>query len=239
MPDTPQSSPTPPPFIRPPGSPVYGMKSRSLALPRRTTDASGRVATPGSAELRDATRLEIRRKIEQVVALICQAEGYVTRTPFADAQNRDLARSLQDLEVKLAERERVVEERELKMAERERDLAEGEALLKHHEALLAASRRTPAARAGLSEEERFALVNLKAELDRQETQLREMRETLRLREEFIQESETKLFEKVQQQQEKETELEQREEELRQRIDDAAAQSNTPPPPKPAFDEFNE
>lgn len=238
MPDTPQSSPTPSPFIRPPGSPVYGIKSKSLALPRRTTDASGRV-TPGSAELRDATKLEIRRKIEQVVAMICQAEGYVTRTPFADAQNRDLARSLQDLEMKLAERERVVEDREIKLAERERDLAEGEALLRHHEALLAASRRTPAARAGLSEEERFALVNLKAELDRQEAQLREMRESLRLREEFIQESEAKLFQKVQLQQEKETELEQREEDLTQRLAASAPPSSTPPPPKPAFDEFNE
>jgi chromosome segregation ATPase len=226
-------------FVRPPGSPIYAGSGHSLAIPRRVATPSirGPQSTP---ELRDAAKLEIRRQIEQVIALIRQTEGFQTLPPFADSSNKELARSLQELELKLADRERAVEEREYKLADRERDLAEAEVLLKHHEKLLAASRRTPAARVGLSDEERFALVNLKTELDRQETLLRENREALRQREQFIEESERRLFEKVQQQQEKETELEQRDEELRQRQgaqspgDKSAVQA-----PKPAFDEFRE
>ncbi len=226
-------------FVRPPGSPVYAGSGRSLALPRRTVAPSVRGAQ-ANPELRDAAKLEIRRQIDQVINLIRQTEGYQTLPPFADSSNKELGRSLQELEVKLAERERAVEEREFKLAERERDLAEAEVLLQHHEQLLAASRRTPAARVGLSEEERFALVNLKAELDRQEALLRESREALRQREEFIEESESRLFEKVQQQQEKETELEQRDEELRQRQATLAPETKPEAPaPKPAFDEFNE
>ena len=226
-------------FVRPPGSPVYGGSGRSLALPKRVgapTIRGGQVVTP---ELRDAAKLEIRRQIEQVITLIRQTEGYQTLPPFADSSNKELARSLQELEIKLADRERAVEEREFKLAERERDLAEAEVLLKHHEQLLAASRRTPAARVGLSDEERFALINLKAELDRQEALLRESREALRQREEFIEESEGRLFEKVQQQQEKETELEQRDEEIRQREGALAPEKKDEPKAKPEFDEFNE
>ncbi|MBC8039862.1 MAG: hypothetical protein H7Y06_04915 [Opitutaceae bacterium] len=236
MPNTPNPSFST--FVRPPGSPVYAGSGHALALPRRPAPSirAGQV-TP---ELRDAAKLEIRRQIEQVITLIRQTEGYQTLPPFADSSNKELARSLQELELKLADRERAVEEREFKLAERERDLAEAEVLLQHHEQLLAASRRTPAARVGLSEEERFALVNLKSELDRQEALLRETREALRQREEFIEESERKLFEKVQEQQEKETELEQRDEELRQRQASAApADKPATPPVKPAFDEFNE
>jgi hypothetical protein len=224
-------------FVRPPGSPVYAASSRALTLPRRGT-ASIR-GSQGNPELRDAAKLEIRRQIEQVVALIRQAEGYETQTPFADSSNKELARSLQELELKLAERERAVEEREFKLADRERDLAEAEVLLKHHEELLAASRRTPAARAGLSDEERAAMVKLKAELDRQEAVLREGQESLRQREEFVEESERKLFEKVQQQQEKETELEQRDEELRQRENAVIPEKKEAAKPKAEFDEFNE
>lgn len=224
-------------FVRPPGSPIYSKAGPSLVLPRRTGHSIRSQAN--SPELRDAATLEIRRQIEQVITLIREAEGYQTQTPFADAQNKELARSLQELELKLAERERAVEEREYKLADRERDLAEAEVLLKHHEALLAASRRTPAARAGLSEEERFALVNLKQELDRQEALLREAREALREREVFVEESERRLFEKVQEQQEKETELEQRDEEMRRRENPGASAPDVPPAAKPPFDEFNE
>ena len=73
---------------------------------------------------------------------------------------------------------------------------------------------------------------------------------MREREQFLEESETRLFEKVQAQQEKETELEQREEDLRQRsrefrdklaaVDPAAAAAlkDEHEPPK-KVDEFNE
>jgi hypothetical protein len=225
-------------FVRPPDSPVYAGSGQSLSLARRPAlSIRGPLSTP---ELRDAAKLEIRRQIEQVIELIRQTEGFQTLPPFADSSNKELGRSLQELELKLAARERAVEEREYKLADRERDLAEAEVLLKHHEKLLSASRRTPAARVGLSDEERLALVNLKIELDRQEAALRESREALRQREEFIEESERKLFDKVQQQQEKETELEQRDEELRQRQASAATNEHPAVPPvKPVFDEFKE
>jgi hypothetical protein len=209
-------------FVRPPDSPVYAGSGQSLSLARRPAlSIRGPLSTP---ELRDAAKLEIRRQIEQVIELIRQTEGFQTLPPFADSSNKELGRSLQELELKLAARE----------------LAEAEVLLKHHEKLLSASRRTPAARVGLSDEERLALVNLKIELDRQEAALRESREALRQREEFIEESERKLFDKVQQQQEKETELEQRDEELRQRQASAATNEHPAVPPvKPVFDEFKE
>jgi len=226
-------------FVRPPGSPIYTQSGPSLVLPRRTGPSiRPQFNTP---ELRDAATLEIRQQIAKVIALIRQAEGYQTQTPFADAQNKELARSLQELELKLADRERVVEDREFKLADRERDLAEAEVLMQHHEALLTASKRTPAARAGLSEEESFALANLKKELDRQEATLREARDALRQREVFIEESERRLFEKVQEQQEKETELEQRDEDVRQRENssNADAELKTAPAIKTLFDEFKE
>lgn len=221
-----------PSYVRPPGSPVYAAKTPALVLPRRShnTTPSIRGTRPPFPELRDANTLEISRQIAQVVALIRATDGFDLQSPRVDKQNEELARSLQELETKLAERERVVEEREFRLADRERDVAEAEVLLKHHEALLAASRRTPAARVGLSEEERFALVNLKKELDRQEELLKESREALRQREEFVEQSEVLLFEKVQKQQEKETELEQREEELKR---------SEPQGEKKPFNEFNE
>jgi septal ring factor EnvC (AmiA/AmiB activator) len=218
-------------FVRPPGSPVYTNKGPALVLARRPATPSIRGTRAPMPELRDATTLEISRQIAQVIALIRATEGFDLQSPQVDKQNDELARSLQELEMKLAERERLVEEREFSLADRERDLAEAEVLLKHHEALLAASRRTPAARVGLSEEERFALVNLKTEMDRQEAVLREAREELRERALFIEESEKRLFEKVQEHQEKETEIEQREEELK-RAESAKAE-------KKPFDEFRE
>lgn len=228
-------------FVRPAGSPIYAPTGPALVLPRRSPSQSRlqsiREQPRVPVELRDAATLEIRRQITQVLALIRAAEALDTHSPAAEAQNEELASSLQQLEMKLAERERVVEEREYRLAERERDLAEAEVLMQHHESLLAASRRTPAARVGLSEEERFALVNLKTELDRQETMLREAREEMRQREVFIEESERRLFEKVQEQQEKETELEQREEDVRSREPTPGATGAVEP--KRSFDEFNE
>ncbi len=63
--------------------------------------------------------------------------------------------------------------------------------------------------------------------------VREARQALHDREKFLEESETRLFEKVQQQQEKESELEQREENLGVR---AAAVANGAKRP---YDEFRE
>lgn len=228
-------------FVRPPGSPIYAPSGPALVLPRRSPSQSRLLSIREQprvpAELRDAATLEIRRQINQVLAMIRATEALEMQSPAVEAQNEELASSLQQLEMKLAERERAVEEREYSLAERERDLAEAEVLLQHHESLLAASRRTPAARVGLSDEERAALVNLKAELDRQEALLREAREEMRQREVFVEESERRLFEKVQEQQEKETELEQREEDVRSR-------ESVPGPAgaveaKRSFDEFNE
>jgi len=228
-------------FVRPPGSPVYAPSGPSLALPRRAPSQyrlqSIREQPRVPVEMRDAATLEIRRQINQVLALIRAAEALDVKAPGVEAQNDELATSLQQLEMKLAERERLYFFRHSTAAERERDLAEAEVLLQHHESLLAASRRTPAARVGLSEEERAALMSLKAELDRQETLLREAREEMRQRELFVEESESRLFEKVQEQQEKETELEQREEEIRLR--EGAKGNAGGPEAKRTFDEFNE
>lgn len=217
-------------FVRPPGSPIYSPAGPSLVLPRRSpANRAQRLTT----DVRDASALEARRQIAQVLALIRAAEELEPPCQVVDAQNEELARSLEQLESRLAERERAVEEREFRAAERERDQAEAAALLQHREALVAASRKLPVVRAKISEAEHAALLDLKVEMDRQEALLRENREALREREQFIDESERRLFEKVQQQQEKETELEQREEELKLRessLNPAAAA-------KKEFDEF--
>jgi hypothetical protein len=226
-------------FVRPPGSPIYPPSSPSLALPRRAYPPSIRAPRERSED-RGETSLEMRRQIAQILALIRAAEGGEPTSTVVDTQNEEMARSLQQLELKLAERERAVEEREFRLAERERDLAESEALLQHREALLTASKKMPATRAELSEEERAALMNLKTELERQEALLLENRENLREREKFIEESECRLFEKVQQQQEKESELEQLEEELKLRGAFNPPTSGTAAPMAPkVFDEFKE
>lgn len=221
-------------FVRPPGSPIYAPSGPSLVLPRRGPSIR---AQRQPVESRAADALEVRQQIAQVLALI-RASDLLEPPQAVDAQSEELGRSLQQLELKLAERERLVEEREFRVAERERDLAEAEVLVQHRETLLIASRKTRVARTELSDEERTALANLKRELDRQECLLREGREELRQREKFVEDSEGRLFEKVQQQQEKETELEQREEELKLR---EAAQRPGPSAPveKRVFDEFTE
>jgi len=226
-------------FVRPPGSPIYSPAGPSLVLPRRSYPSIR--AQRMSGGINGASLDEARRQIAEVLALIKAAEEQDKPGSIINAQNEDMARSLQQLEIKLAERECEINEREFRVAERERDLAETEALLQHREALLNAMKKTPSTRTGLSEEVRFALTSLKEELDRQEEQLRQNREALREREKFVEESECRLFEKVQDQQEKETELEQREEELKLR--EASIRpgnvDGTPPAEKRAFDEFNE
>ena len=81
----------------------------------------------------------------------------------------------------------------------------------------AAAPRTLSVGAAMAPEERTALAGLKAELERQEASLQEAKQAVRDREAFLNESESRLFEKVQSQQEKENELEQREEDLQTRL----------------------
>lgn len=138
---------------------------------------------------------------------------------------------LRQFELSLVERERAVTEAETRLADRTRDLDEMDALLRAREALLAATRlRDTNSAVGLSPREAKALSELKNELERQEGTLRDAQQALRDREKFIEESETRLFAKVQDQQEKETELEQREENLKTRSDSLA---------KRPYDEFRE
>lgn len=145
----------------------------------------------------------------------------------------DSERWLQRFEQTLAERERALAEAEARLAERTRDLDEMEALLRAREALLASTRlRDTRDRGVVTFREAEALHQLKDELDRQEISLREARQAIREREKFLEESEARLFAKVQEQQEKETELEQREEDLRHR--EAALSSG-----KKTYDEFRE
>ena len=149
----------------------------------------------------------------------------VTRNPWGELLNGDsgklheLERSLKHLSGKLEERERNLQEFEVRLAERERDIAETETLLRARESLFEAARAKPSPGAEvrtLSHEEQTALKLLKAEVERQQLLLQEQRQALREREAFLDDSETKLFQKVQEHQEKETELEQRDEDLRRK-----------------------
>jgi len=135
----------------------------------------------------------------------------------------------------LAERERALTEAEAHMADRTRDLDELEALLRAREALLASTRLRRSNRQTVSPREAEALRQLKAELDRQEAGLREARQALREREQFMEASEARLFAKVQEHQERETELEQREEELNARENPNASASAAKRP----YNEFRE
>jgi hypothetical protein len=179
-----------------------------LILPRRRFVA-GRAAT----NVMDATAAA-RESIQAIVA--------ATRSPFGAGPDLslenvlELERTLRVLERSLAERERVIADTESRLAERERDTAEAEALLLAREHLNAATRQTGADGTG-SPEELAAFEKVKAELERQEANLLEAKQAVREREVFLDESETRLFEKVQAQQDKENELEQREEDLRIRM----------------------
>lgn len=162
------------------------------------------------------------------------------RTRLAAAQPVDTEaaaaaeRLLRHREQALAERERIVADAEAQLAERTRDLDELDALLRAREALLASTRlRDSGKRGTVTLREAEALHQLKEELDRQEATLRDARVAVREREKFLEDSETRLFAKVQEQQEKETELEQREEDLRAR--EVAVAKSLPRP----YDEFRE
>jgi chromosome segregation ATPase len=191
---------------KPPPFPTRHQARPPLVLQRRTRNAT---AGQHSAELPQTTTVSINTE--------------------------DATRFFRQLESALAERERAIGDAEARLMERTRDLDELDALLRAREALLASTKlRHAGNRKVVTAREAEAVKNLKAELDRQEVSVREAREALRAREKYLEECETRLFEKVQQQQEKESELEQREEDLKLKLE-------TAPVGKAAkvFDEFRE
>jgi chromosome segregation ATPase len=197
--------PQPPVVIKFPPRP---QTEKPLVLPRRPLRDPFVVAE---------TTAETQKAIEAIRT--------ATRNPWSDSDPsigsshlQDLEKSLKQLAVKLEERERFLQDLEARLTDRDRNLAEMETLLKARESLVdAAKSKKPGDESqALSREEMQALEKLKAEVERQQVLLQQQREELRAREAFLDESEAKLFEKVQQQQEKETELEQREDDLRAR-----------------------
>lgn len=156
----------------------------------------------------------------------------------------DVERAARQMDLAIAERERKIAETEVRLAERARDLDELDALLRARESLIAATRlRDSKSRHEITPREAAALSLLKAELEKQEANLREGQEALRERELYLEQSETRLFAKVQEQQEKEMELEQREENLVERSIQSGAgftpvSSAVPPAVRP-YDEFRE
>lgn len=182
---------------------------KALVIPRRPLRDPFQVAE---------TTAETQKAIEAIRS--------ATRNPWSDTPPSgsasplpELEKSLKQLAVKLEERERYLQDLEGRLADRERNFAEMETLLKARESLVEAGRTRKAKGPEdqqLTREEAEALQKLKAEVEKQQISLKEQREEMRAREMFLDESEAKLFEKVQQQQEKETELEQREDDLRLR-----------------------
>jgi hypothetical protein len=225
-----------PPFVRPINSPIFGPKEPDLVLPRRGPQTRTQRGAPVIKVAESAGKLA--GGPSQYKPVHAESAGALENHREA-APEREVVLALQAIEQVLSEREQVLNERERKIGERERDLAEAEALLHHHEALMRAARKGAPGSARLSAEEKAAQAALKAELDRQEALLKEAREALREREKFIEASEARLFEKVQEQQEKETELEQREEELSERTRACGPSAGGAPATKRVFDEFNE
>jgi len=181
---------------------------RALVLPRRPLRSPFEIAD---------TTAETQKAIEAIRS--------ATRNPWSEVAPSggpnplpELEKSLKQLATKLEERERFLQDLETRLADRERNLAEMETLLKARESLVEAAKQKKSGTDArqLSKEEQDALEKLKAEVERQQVLLQAQREDMRAREGFLDESEAKLFEKVQQQQEKETELDQREEDLRMR-----------------------
>lgn len=175
-----------------------------LALPRRRPSTRPPFADAAAA----VTRHSINNIMEATRATLQAAPGVPA------PQLAELERSLRQLELSLNERQRLVIEAESRLIDRERDLAEAEALLVAREKLAVVSRRDADSSGPVSAAKQAALELLRTTLETQETSLKEAKHALREREMFLDESEAKLFAKVQAQQEKESELEQREEDLR-------------------------
>jgi chromosome segregation ATPase len=173
--------------------------------------------------------------------------GVSTEKPSTGTSSQvsaEVERAVRQMHLAMAERERQIAETEARLADRARDLDEMEALLRARESLIAATRlRDSKSRLEISPREAAALNQLKEELEKQEASLREGREALRERELYLEQSETRLFAKVQEQQEKEMELEQREENLVTRAIQGspveAGQVSSERSPTRAYDEFRE
>ncbi len=178
-----------------------------LVLRRRTPVAADAL---GLIDASIAARESIYAVVSASQAPFGSAEGLTVE------QLAVLEQTLRQLERTLLERERAIVETETRLAEKSREIAEAEALLVAREHLASAT-RSPVGEGTVAPEERAAFDLLKAELARQEASLQDEKQAVRERQAFLDESEARLFEKVQAQQEKENELEQREEDVRMRL----------------------
>lgn len=177
--------------------------------------------------------LESRQKINDFVKK--------TRNPFGEplqlkATDLDeLEKSLRELEKQLLLRERAVQDLEASIVERERVVWETEALLAAREALIRVQEEklstTEAPPETLSQAEHEALLQLKAEIEKQQSSLSEQKRIIKEREEFLDKSEKMLFEKTMDQQEQETLIEQRMDELNARERRLDMLEGKPPPPE--------
>jgi chromosome segregation ATPase len=188
-----------------------------IRFPSKRTDSFGKLSVRKRSETNSPFTVTeaMASSRESIRAIISATRPSGAGRASDDARAAELERSLRQLELKLVERERIVQEREGRLKEYEREMAEAEALLAAREQLVAASRKSTPVHT--SPEEKTALEGLRAELERQESGLKEAQAALHEREQFMEESETRLFQKVQSQQEREIELDQREEELKARI----------------------
>src|ERR1700709_1458422 len=160
---------------------------KPLVLPRRVSPLQR------AQEASQATA-EARRSIDAIMSQ--------SRTPWtggkpslSGTQVEGLEKALRALEAKVAEREMALAEAENKLAERDRALAETEALLLAREKVIDAMRKQPPVSgvSSVNPAELEALGKLKEELDRQEASMKEQRQAIKEREEFLEQSEAPLF----------------------------------------------
>lgn len=121
--------------------------------------------------------------------------------------------NLREMESRLVDRERMLADAESKLAEREREIWEAEALFEARKQVSQSQQEPVAAGSDGPIASDEAMDALKATLEEQEQSLMQAKAALKEREEFLEASENKLFEKLQAQQEREIELEQWAEEL--------------------------
>ncbi|MFP4070041.1 MAG: hypothetical protein ACLFVC_07660 [Opitutales bacterium] len=145
---------------------------------------------------------------------------------FQHASMPEMEARLLELQADVINREELIAERERKLQFRERELNEREALLEAQRNVLASRGAThPHASSESAEDESMemdALRKLKAELEAQETSIKEAREMIREREDYIEKCENDLVEKSMMLTEREARVEQREEDYETNA------SNAPP-----------
>jgi hypothetical protein len=138
-----------------------------------------------------------------------EVDGPVTEAHPATLAQRE--HNLRETESRILDRERLLADAEARMSERERELWEAEALFEARKEV--SQSNEVSSDNGNSDAPSEAFDALKATLEEQEKSLLEAKSALKEREEFLEASENKLFEKLQAQQEREIELEQWAEEL--------------------------